>query len=627
MMSPLGWRISRARIPVILEILDRSGALADLDRWFDDDKRNRARTWRAPYNARSFLAVLLMLAFAQQPMTLANMFKVLWFDLEPDVLDELGVTGVVNPDRRAALGEPDLQSAAWRAEYEHFQAFSRDLFGLVDPSPHKQHLRQTNAQLQRDLDALTEEQRARLDRNHERLLTVVNKIVATSAHYAGERLEAATGRNWLTDWKGDVAIDGHMVAVAKAMTPKPTAPNSLHGYDPDSGFWPKHRDLLSIWGHQITLGVAVTRTYQRQVPHLALSMAIGKPSGGDVGLTRQTLEALQRYGPKATTNSRPRLICDQGFTHLNGYATTADLLGYDLVMEYAKGRTVQQDLGNGAYLYNGVPVCPEYLARLKAQQPDSLPETHEKLTDDEFWRQAEFERLAHAARMRLNGRWRPTSNEPNWEIDQNGRRVTLAGAKAGRPRKHSSKTEQLFVTQVECPASTGPDDPNRLCRSRCTRVEATLQRLDLHSFPTAATDPLRRHPDGSVDTNGLPHACQFAKSSARLDAKGFKQAQRYMRGTWQHSDIYQTARSANERWHSQLKHRSVGAFTKDSRHMTGTARVAIISMSAVVVTNIVIGEAFARRVKHNGGKPPACTRVAERAARERREHRLRNEAR
>jgi hypothetical protein len=618
-MSPLGWSVAASRVDVTLEIIDRSGIEADLEKWAHEDGAERIQASRHPYAPRALIAILLLLTFAGQPRTLNNMFKAIWFDFSGEVLARLGLDRVVTDARRQKLGPPLLDGKEWRAEKQRFRDHCDHFFGLINPSPHRQGVRKMNADLFEEQKALGPGDLAAYARKRERLLVLLNKIVAASAHIASEHILNTTGHDWREGWKGDLAVDGHMVPVALCDTSKPTAPGSLHAYDPDSGFWPKHRKYGPVWAHQLLLAAAVHRTYERQVPNLALGVSIGKPSAGDTDLTLEAISALNAYSPKPGSAGRPRLICDQGFTYKRDFARAMHDLRYDLVMQYADGARVVHDLGNGAQLFNGVPICPEYLSRLTARHVNELPADHRKMSDEAFEDQMEFEKLAQGAVMRLNGRWRPSKSRPNFVLDGTGTPHLLPGAKAGRPRKDAESPTTLYLADVLCP---GIVDERSLPRTRCTRVPESMQRLDPASFPIAAVDPLPRTKEGLVKVDELPHACLHAKTSARLDEAAFKQAQRYMRGTWVHCDIYQTARTANERWFSQLTHRTVGGLDLSARHLTGTARVGVITMASVAVSNITIGEQFARRVQKNGGEAPPCTRVAERAARARREQRL-----
>jgi hypothetical protein len=233
------------------------------------------------------------------------------------------------------------------------------------------------------------------------------------------------------------------------------------------------------------------------------------------------------------------------------------------------------------------------------------------MSDHEFQRQLKFERLSAAATSSKNSRWTPTTNGPNYKI-VDGNKVLLPGIKAGRPGPEQLPT--MWKTRTPCPSKC------QLCR--CSRFPESMSRYDPTSFLTATDEEPARTSEGGIDIEKLPYICQVEHAAARLDAAGFKQAQEFMRGTWKHHDIYGNARSNNERFHSQLTHPSTGALGINSRHMTGTVRVGLISMAAVIVTNIKPADAFIERIAGTNGLIPWCPRLAEKRSREDRELRL-----
>lgn len=151
------------------------------------------------------------------------------------------------------------------------------------------------------------------------------------------------------------------------------------------------------------------------------------------------------------------------------------------------------------------------------------------------------------------------------------KRVKTTTIGGGRPRAGQEPVDLWSIT-VQCPAGLG--------LVNC--VNAALADGDVTpGLPDVPNPPFPGNP------HLWPRACTQESVTYRLHAKQIKHLQADMLGTYYQRDMYETMRSANERFHSQLKHPRSGGIT--NRNWTEINGIAKRGLMFAIATTVTIG--------------------------------------
>ena len=123
-------------------------------------------------------------------------------------------------------------------------------------------------------------------------------------------------------------------------------------------------------------------------------------------------------------------------------------------------------------------------------------------------------------------------------------------------------------------------------------------------------------PQPPLTLNEAPAVCHTQFSTVEMNEEQFNRWQPMMAGTWEHEDIYTTARSRNEWFHSQLTHKEGGNLGLGTIELRKNASFSIAVAMAAAVTNLKILQSWQEDLIMTGKAPMhgGAHRKAERAA-------------
>lgn len=611
---------------------EESTVVSDIERWMDEEKGKGGRNAEADSITYTVLAVLVafyLLIRQSQKVSLAGVLQVLLFELTPEQRVRLGMTGDLTVTRAhdiARASDPSATPAEQLAgrqardrEYARLAKFTAAVFAGFDPSPfHKSdtltrpekvvakaerakekataiqarkegkkyarkvdtgrrsRVKMTNAQRQailadphhpdRRIDTSTSE------RNYDRLLDVMNKVVAAAAKTA-----PAEG------WVGDVATDETVVITLPTRWRHGTRDEFLTSSDPDAYYWPgksagKDGDADgadSGFGYGITFVVRVGRPYERRIPEVALGIHIGKPTGGTTEAVRAALKRAERHDLLKDSRQR-RLIADRGYTTKDDWMPFLVEEGYVPVQDYAANWLQDIPIGdvdaegqpalNGPRLIGGRIRCPGAQGLTEKQMVRPHDDKLGDETDDEILTRYENVRRLDALAMPVK------------------RGLAPVGVEATSPNAH--QVPDHWSITVECPA-------------RANKVNC-----DLYQRPEGARDrklpDVQNHPVVS-DAGLLPRACRQEHVTYHLPLTHAKRLQPLTWGSHGWADAYKPVRSSNERYHSQFKHGSSGGVRESWLEMRGVAKHGLLAaIASAVTTEHLIGDFRTKHVQADG---------------------------
>lgn len=412
-------------------------------------------------------------------------------------------------------------------------------------------------------------------RNHQRLLDTMNKVVAAAA--------ATAPRG---DWAGDLATDETIVITLPRRYGHGTREDLLISADPDAYYWAGKRSAEDSeqeaedddigFGYGITFLIRVGRPYERRVPEVALGIHIGRPTGGRTDPVRAAHERAQRHGLIESKRQR-RLIADRGYTRLNDWLSFLHDHGYRPVQDYAKNWDADMHIADldahgqpsltGPRLIAGQIRCPGATGLTEEQlitpnnettgpeSPEAILERHRRVT------------LLDALAMPVKDGPRPIKSH------------------RGRPRNGRDIPDTWAIT-VQCPAALG--------LVNCPLVE----RHDGLRNPEVPDVP---NPPQASDPSLLSRACRQDHVTYQLPLSQAKRLQPFTWGSHQWADAYSPIRSANERYHSQFKHRSSGGVTEAWLEMRGIAKAGLLfAIATAVTTDHLVGDFRTKHIQPDG---------------------------
>jgi len=600
---------------------DKTSVVDDIQKWMEDERGKGGRK-PAPGNIDySVLAVLVafyLLIQSSKKVSLAGVLQVLLFETTPEQRQRLGMTSDLagtRADLIATANDEDApivdQLAGRKArdrEYARLAKFTAAMFAGFDPSvfhkadtltrPEKAQSKAEKAQakasntttdasavtLRRSRAKMTNEQRhailanaqhpdrriddATSERNYERLLDVMNKVVA----YAAKRAKD-------TPWHGDIATDETVLITLPARYRHGTRPELLTSSDPDAYYWPGKRngssknddddDADSGFGYGVTFIVRMGRPYDRRVPEVALGIHIGRPTGGRTEPVRAALERAERHGLLLPSRQR-RLIADRGYTGHDDWMPfllekdSVPVLDYPATWDQdipIKDYTAEKDAkgkpkvaSSGPRLIGGRIRCPGAQGLSEKQMVKPHDEKKGEETDEEIIERDKRTRLLDALAMPVKRGLLPLVDRKKDDASQ-------------------PEVAQTWSITVQCPAALG--------MVNCPLVEPSEGR-----DPTLQDVP---NPPSVGHQDLLPRACRQDHVTYHLPLTHAKRLQPFTWGSHAWADAYRPIRSANEQYHSQFKHSNSGGVRESWLEMRGIAKHGLLASisSAVTVANIL----------------------------------------
>ena len=598
------------------------------------------------YTVLGMLVAYYILIRDGRAVSITNALSVLLYRLTPEQRTLLGMTGdlsnsrvgvILNEFKSAAINSGESLSEVEAArEYGRFAKFVTESTKCFDPSIFPKKHKLTNGErkaieMHGEVSKLLKKDktgqrkiviiRRRIDKETEalhleRFFSVINKIVGASANGAPQE-----------GYKGDLATDETIILTLPWRNGHGFADDKKQSADPDARWWngktSKRKDKATNkiatahkasgkidWGHGygVTYAIKMGRPHMRAIAHVAVGIHVGAPTGGRTADFAVALKYASRHGHCKEKNRDSQVIGDMGYSTKDPWAPFLIEQGYKTSMEYpsnwSKDITIDDtnkagDPAPGPHIIAGLLRCPGS-AGLETNQ---LPRPHGKGEVNYDFDEDGNEMLDPA-----------NLNESDQELLARKRRIDFidslampiknglqksASTTGGRPLKVPK--EQTWSITVQCPAAAGlVNCQNKPCANG----------LRVRGLPDVPNPP---YPN---DPNLRPRACVSNNITYQLSDKEIKYLQADTLGSFIQEDMYESMRSANERFHSQLKHANSGGVDDMWLEMRGIAKVGLLIAIATAVTNYHLINKVKRSVSPIDGKAKFGPREALRRKRQ-----------
>lgn len=558
-----------AVLRLIAPIIDKSGIVETLVSAAEPKSPAGAPPVYGQYTPRGVLIAMFHASFSGRPASLSELCALIWMDYTDDHLKFIGMPNLRTPERLAELKNDDT---TWRNEYQRLWQYVERLLRPIDDTARRADSRVEIAVHK----AARKEAETTLERETELRRKVINDLIT-----------ATIDTSLLSDWKGDLAIDEHVVHVSKAATNYFDHRGAKASATPMANRYGKQNRVGSGWSVGLTRAVATSRPHGRRVPTVCLALDINGSSPGSPEAAKRCLDqfATSPLRPAKKPNDRTHLVTDMAYSRKTDF--NADVLerGYTLLMRYPDDSRIKviHDLGRtidpeatapGPYMYHGTILCPA-AARLVERDGPTAPKPGDTKQHAERFN-AHQEALKHC------------------EMPNNGLPQADTRRPPGRPRKDVAvgDLERVIKLRVQCPAAKG--------KVRCA-IRSTIDN------DGAYTDPQKQHlPDLSLSApiENWPMVCDSATTTIVLSVKQFSQYQPVMEGSWEHQDWMSCNRSRDEGFNSILTSTQGGNLQDRSLYARRNARVSLTVAFAVATANIKVQERWRETVRDNGGVAP-----------------------
>lgn len=569
MITSLGNRTRSTDTDAVLRLLapivDRSGIAETLDAAAKPKSAAGAPPKYGQFTARGVLIAMFHAIYAGRPASVSELCALLWADYTDEQLAFIGLPDLRTPQRLATLTSNDR---AWRNEHQRLWQYLQDLFEPIDDTARAANTRvsKTESKQAQERARITLADKTRLRRK------VLNDLITQTID-----------SDLLGDWKGDLAIDEHVVHVAKHQTRYFDGRDGMAPATPMAKGYKKQNRVGSGWSVGLTRAVTTSRPDGRRVPNVCVALDINGSSAGSAPAALNCLDAFQvsPLRPERAAKDRTYLVTDQAYSRVSLF--NADVLerGYSLLMNYGVKDKVLFDLSRsldadaseqGPYLYQGTFLCPAARAALSGPIPSAPKPGDTKRHVERF---NEHQKTVRDFEMPLNG-------------------VPTVGPRRGpgRPSKEENSTERVVKVRVQCPAAAG--------KVRCA-IRATI------AGDGSLTDTKKAHLPNisqSAPTDSWPVVCDSANTTVTLTPEQFRTYQPVMGSSWLHQDWMSCNRSRDEGFNSVLTATEGGNLQDRTLYARRNPALSLTIAFSVGRANLKIQEKWREVLRNNGGAAP-----------------------
>ena len=225
-------------------------------------------------------------------------------------------------------------------------------------------------------------------------------------------IAASVDKRLLKDWKGDLAVDEHVIHRSSHNYEYFGRPG-LHGGTPMSSYYPEQHRTGKGYHIGLTRILPAAEPYGHRQPDVVLAAILREASAGNVEATLMSIDAAgEARGLRPTTprTKRPYVIADRGYTPQGTFNHDLTARGYSVLMRYQKNHKTTHDLAKaaedhptapGPWLYRGAILCPA-AGRLLNDRRTTPPAPGEK-DANVLMAHARQEALLNALEMPING--------------------------------------------------------------------------------------------------------------------------------------------------------------------------------------------------------------------------------
>lgn len=588
----------------------------------DPDNPRRGRKAKfVQYTATALVCCLYELVASGAALSIKAMLDRLWFVYTAEHLEIIGMSGLRDPQRLAAmtpnlhgLTEEETRAAraaayrAYRAEYQRLVEAWDTVFAAIDDTPLTQVRNKPGTKRKDRVKRHTKDDVARAASNPDLVprraakLKVLNAIIAGALRAENHSRHGDTDilAGILADYRGHLAIDEtHPQDAANHLPADQSPANYLARVYIDS----RNKDK-DIYQAVVGLSLATTATDPKQdhrVPDLVLAASLHTPGPGSGNAVRDILAAIatNRLRPDLRSNATQLVVLDMGY---QDPTLTEDLTaeGYGILREYKSDKNVLFEIGavihpdgtktEGPRLFNGGVLCPgASMALLRRLEKRFVLPREDRLTDAAL--------LTHQQILDdLTPLIMPTNGRPQKvEVKKRGGQSKVGPVKKTYAMK-LTVTCPALSDQVRCPLFDDFDDPDLQHRPE---VPAAPEDLAEHQRPACC-----RNENGNQTIN--------------IPMDQFKVWQPLMLGTWEHAEFYTAARSANERYNGLLMTPTGADLSRGAITPRGAAFWAITIAAAIAETNARSLETYEATTQRRGGHKPVPPAAANRRRRAKR---------
>ena len=577
MISSIANRVRETDVNGVLElvapIIDESRIVEALTQNAKPRSAAGAPAKYGQYTARGVLIAMFHIAYAGRPLSLPELLKTLWFDYTDQQMAFIGMPDLRTVDRKEAI-RTDIR--ALKSEHQRLWTFIRVLFEPMDDTPRSPAKRVSKEQGKKA---------------QERARVTLAEQTSLRRRLVNDLITATIDQDLLKDWRGDLAIDEHVINTSRIKGRYFVDTTKLHGATPMASRYPKQNRVGDGWHVGLTRAVATSRPYGKRVPTICVALDIDKATAGNVDAALNCIDEFDRSGlrPAPAKTDRQYVVTDQGYSHNIGF--NVDLLrrGYSLLMHYAQDERRTFDLSRevdpnaeefGPYLHHGAVVCPAARKTIRTANMPVPPPSASERTVAKF---EEQEKHLTALTMPVNGLPEVTQRR-----------------KPGRPRQGQQDTlETVVKVRVKCPAAAG--------KVRCPILGQA-----------SYLDPRNQDlPDVGFDAplDDAPKVCHSDTSTITFTQQRFRYYQPVMEGTYKHSDWMASNRSRDEGFNNLLTSTEVGNLQDRFLYSRRNPVIAMAIAFAVASTNLKAQDKWREVVRDHGGIAPDEARVAIRAER------------
>ena len=621
----------------------RSSVLDDWLRYLSEDRAHRHPGGKPTcetsivYSVLAILVAIYVLILERRRITWGGVTDLLLHRLDPAQRQQLGMTADLTGTRAEAdlLGrtskDPQVQRdglAAHKAEADRVSKFGREIMDVIDPSPfykrdtltkkertrakraqaddakkgrpssreraagtsvNGQHRRvgtKMNNKLRREIlqDENHPDRRihdATIKRNTNRLLDVMNKIVA-----------AAAPENFPHYYMHDLAVDETIAITMKPRFGHGNDETYCISSDPDAQYWKgkKDEDEERGFGYGFEILWRAGRPYSREVPKIPLGISIGRITGGSVSLVSEIHERAERFGlitPDIT--QRGYLIADMGYTIKDsyvpfllreGYSSVHDIPSTWLLDVTLADTNARGDSVDGAHIHSGAICCPG-ISGIEPLTPGARDKSTE--TAEEIRERAHHEQVIQLHVMPIQNGLRPHGRK-NHEALRDG------------------DFPDTYKITVQCPAAAG-------------KVECAAYRLQ-HGGRRDPRKPEITYSGVMNEVADLPSVCRQRFSTITIGASAAKKLQPLLHRTYLWEDYFRTVRSANERGNNMLTNPFITGASGEWTQQRGVAKQGLFWAIALAQTSLRIQRSFPLHYTNADGTPRFSPREALRRTRQ-----------
>jgi hypothetical protein len=536
------------------------------------------------YSLLSVLVAFYLLIRTNSDVSEASAWGLVVHTLTPEQRIRLGVTGDLTGTRYDVIAaglEPGASSQeraaakkATQQEYARFaKVFAAGMRG-IDPSPYPRDRR------------LTSTERAGIAKNPEhpmrRISVEEETLKSTRMHAIFNKVVAVAAQQVPDDgYIGDLATDETIVISHKNRLGVGSRPGKNHSYDPDTKYWPgkdkpgkdtvpgsgNSQDPEKGFGYGITYAIRMARPYGNPAVTIPIGIHIGEPTGGRASAFEVAHAHADLHG--LTKKNRERyVVADTGYTKLDDWAPLMLDLGYKINADYPSGWSRDVEIPDTNRKGQPAPGPRIIAGRIRCPGATGL---HPNAVRIPARGEAPEDAKTIVKRQRtinlLEGLAMPV---------RNGLR-RVKSVTRGRP-KTGQVAPDLWTVTVQCPAALG--------LVNCVNAPR-VDGLMTSGVPDVPNPPFPGQPDL------WPKACTQESVTYQLDIKTIKRLQAETHGSYFQDDLYETMRSANERFHSQFKHSKSGGITdRNWVELRGIAKKGLLFSIATAVTTGNMIDAF-----------------------------------